>query len=108
MLIRGALFCGVMSPVMSPKQKKNACIISKYRRFRNFRCDLVCSHTPRRSFATNLYLRGEPVRTIMDITGHSTVAQFMQYIKITKEESSMKLAKSAFFKKPTDKKHPSR
>jgi hypothetical protein len=32
----------------------------------------------------------------------------MQYIKITKEESSMKLAKSAFFKKPTDKKHPSR
>ena len=39
----------------------------------------------------------------MDITGHSTVAQFMQYIKITREESSMKLAKSAFFKKPTEK-----
>lgn len=70
----------------------------------SLKCDLVSSHTPRRSFATNLYLRGEPVRTIMDITGHSTVAQFMQYIKITREESSMKLAKSAFFKKPTEKK----
>lgn len=70
----------------------------------SMKCDLVSSHTPRRSFATNLYLRGEPVRTIMDITGHSTVSQFMQYIKITKEESSMKLAKSAFFKKPVEKK----
>lgn len=61
--------------------------------------ELVTSHTARRSFATNLYLRGENPKTIMNITGHSTIRTFYKYIKVTSEESSRKLAQSDFFKK---------
>ena len=55
----------------------------------------------RRSFATNLYLRGENPKVIMAVTGHKTTQMFYRYIKITAEESSRKLAKSEFFTKKT-------
>jgi integrase len=63
------------------------------------KCDLVTSHTARRSFATNLYLRGENPKVIMAVTGHTTVEMFFRYIKITAEESSKRLSKNVFFKK---------
>jgi site-specific recombinase XerD len=44
---------------------------------------LVATHTARRSFATNMYLMGVPIPSIMAITGHKTEKQFMEYIKIT-------------------------
>lgn len=52
--------------------------IEKYKR--------ITTHTARRSFASNLYLRGTPVLTIMKITGHKTEKSFHQYIKINSEE----------------------
>ncbi len=60
---------------------------------------LVTSHTARRSFATNLYLRGENPKAIMNITGHTTVKTFFKYIKVTSEEGSRKMAENPFFKK---------
>jgi integrase len=45
------------------------------------KCDLVTSHTARRSLATNLYLQGVPVRYIMSITGHKTEATCYYYVK---------------------------
>ncbi len=33
---------------------------------------LITTHTARRSFATNQYLSGAPILTIMAITGHKT------------------------------------
>lgn len=37
---------------------------------------LISTHTARRSFATNEYLAGTPVVTIMAITGHKTEKAF--------------------------------
>jgi integrase len=47
---------------------------------------LVKTHTARRSFATNLYLRGVPSITIMAVTGHKTEKSFLKYIKVTPTE----------------------
>lgn len=52
---------------------------------------LVCSHTARRSFATNLYKSGFPSISIMNITGHKTEESFLKYIKVTPDEHAKKL-----------------
>lgn len=48
--------------------------------------EVLCSHTARRSFATNEYLAGTPSLTIMAITGHKTEKSFLRYIKLTPNE----------------------
>lgn len=50
--------------------------------------DLITTHTARRSFASNLYIKGFPAQQIMKITGHKTERAFMKYIKITPKESA--------------------
>lgn len=50
------------------------------------------NHTARRSFATNMYLRKLPTITIMAITGHTTEANFMKYIKVSQSEHARMLA----------------
>lgn len=50
---------------------------------------LVSSHTGRRSFCTNQYLRKVPVNLIMNISGHKTEKSFLKYIKADKEEHAM-------------------
>lgn len=55
--------------------------------------DLITTHTARRSFATNLYLKGFPTISIMKITGHRTEKAFMKYLKITQEQNAELLAK---------------
>ncbi|WP_304016478.1 tyrosine-type recombinase/integrase [Nonlabens dokdonensis] len=52
--------------------------------------ELISSHTCRRSFATNLYGK-LPNMTIMAITGHKTEAQFLKYLKTSKQEHADKL-----------------
>ncbi len=52
---------------------------------------LVSTHTGRRSFATNEYLRGTPIFDIMAITGHRKVQTFMKYIRITQQEKANRL-----------------
>jgi integrase len=49
-------------------------------------CDLISSHTARRSFASNAYNRGVPAISIMQITGHRTEKAFLKYIKLTARE----------------------
>ncbi len=48
--------------------------------------ELVTTHTARRSFASNLYLKGAPARTTMAITGHRTEQAFLAYIRLEPEE----------------------
>jgi integrase len=48
--------------------------------------ELVSTHTARRSFATNSYLRGIPAQTIMRITGHKSIAVFEKYIKLNADQ----------------------
>lgn len=61
------------------------------------KCDLVKTHTARRSGATNMYLAGIPSIAIMKITGHKTEKEFMKYIKISEEETALKLISHPYF-----------
>lgn len=66
------------------KENRGGQILShKYKKYQ-----LIKFHTARRSFATNLYLKGAPTIQIMKLTGHTTEANFLKYIKITKEENA--------------------
>ena len=57
------------------------------------RSELVSTHTARMSFATNNYLAGVPVLSIMAITGHRTERSFLKYIKVTASEHAKIMAK---------------
>jgi site-specific recombinase XerD len=59
--------------------------------------ELVTTHTGRRSLATNLHLAGVPAKSAMLVTGHTTVDQYMEYIKITSEQNAKILSKSDFY-----------
>jgi len=52
----------------------------------------ISSHTGRRSFCTNLYLKGVPTQYIMAASGHHSVAAFKLYIKADKLEKAKGLA----------------
>lgn len=56
--------------------------------------NFMMNHTARRAFATNMYLRGVPSISIMAITGHTTEANFMKYIKISQSEHAAIVAKA--------------
>jgi site-specific recombinase XerD len=57
---------------------------------------LISTHTARRSFATNEYLRavreGRSYRPIMEILGHKKESTFFGYIKVSAEENAMLFA----------------
>ncbi len=57
----------------------------------------IRTHTARRSFATNAYLTGIPMRDIMQVTGHRTTESFLKYIRVTKLETAEKLKDHPFF-----------
>ncbi len=56
-----------------------------------YKYELVKSHTARRSFATNEYLRGTDPLFIRAVTGHKTEKDFFNYIQVkqTQKASSM-------------------
>ena len=43
--------------------------------------DMVSSHTARRSFATNFYEDGVPIKQLMAVTGHTTESSFKNYVR---------------------------
>ena len=51
----------------------------------------ITSHTARRSFCTNEFLAGTPVKLIMKISGHKKETRFYKYIRITAEEAAQKM-----------------
>lgn len=51
----------------------------------------ITTHTARRSFCTNEFLAGSPVKLIMKISGHKTEKDFYKYIRITPEEAGQKM-----------------
>ncbi|MFV0506212.1 MAG: phage integrase SAM-like domain-containing protein [Bacteroidales bacterium] len=58
---------------------------------------LICTHTARRSFATNAYKAGVPTLAIMKITGHTKESTFLKYIKVSAEENADMLKNHPFF-----------
>lgn len=59
--------------------------------------NLIGTHTARRSFATNMYLKGMPVYDIMLFTGHTTEKEFYKYIRIKDEERASHVVKAGYF-----------
>jgi integrase len=53
--------------------------------------ELVCTHTARRSFATNNYNNGISANILMKITGHKTEKSFYKYIRVTPKENAQRL-----------------
>lgn len=49
--------------------------------------ELVSSHIGRRTYITNAYLRGVDPVSIMKVSGHKSLEQLEQYIKMTSEDS---------------------
>lgn len=68
--------CGLDPKRLNPKRG---------RRF----CDMLLSHTARRSFATNAYKAGVPLASILAITGHSSEAQLRRYLKLDAQEKAV-------------------
>ena len=56
--------------------------------------NFIMNHTARRTFATNMYLKNVPSISIMAITGHTTEANFLKYIKISQKEHAEIVAKA--------------
>ena len=58
-------------------------------------CDMITSHTARRSFATNAYAAGVPLASIMAVTGHSREEKLRVYLKLQAEDKAI-IASKAF------------
>lgn len=50
--------------------------------------EFVTTHTARRSFATNMFIKGVPAIVIMGITGHKSEKEFLKYIKVSEEQKA--------------------
>ncbi len=64
------------------------------------KCNLIKTHTARRSGATNMYKQKIPTVDIMKITGHTLESNFFKYIKVTKEETAERIATEFRINKP--------
>ncbi|MBK8554981.1 MAG: site-specific integrase [Lewinellaceae bacterium] len=60
--------------------------------------ELMTSHTARRSFASNAYKAGVPVRYVMTVTGHKTEKEFYKYVRIRPDEHALLVSDNPFFK----------
>lgn len=87
-----ARMAGITQMVEGTKLVEHRAVVGFYPK-----CDIITTHTARRSAATNMYKAGIPSISIMRITGHTTEKAFMKYIKITAEENAELMAKNKFF-----------
>lgn len=55
--------------------------------------ECITSHTARRSFATNMHLKGFSSLEIMKVTGHKTEKSFLRYIKVSNEDNAKRMSK---------------
>lgn len=69
----------------------------KIERWRPF-YELMGTHTMRRSYATNAYLAGLDLRSIMKVTGHKTERAFMRYIRLSSEQDARHAQKHPFYR----------
>jgi integrase len=53
--------------------------------------EMISSHTCRRSFCTNIYLSGFPAEELMRISGHTSPAAFLRYIKVDNQQAAKRL-----------------
>lgn len=78
-------------------------LITRFRNGKRFdqtfpKYELMTSHTARRSFASNAYKAGVPVKYIMTVTGHTTEREFYKYVRIRPDEHALLVSDNPFFK----------
>lgn len=61
------------------------------------KCELIKTHTARRTGCTLMYLAGIPSIDIMKISGHKTEREFLKYIKVGKQETALRMAVHPYF-----------
>ena len=71
---------GQMMPGMNQKFIKRTTRANEKQVKQHERWSLLSSHTARRSFCSNLYLRGVDLEVIMSLSGHTTEKSFRAYI----------------------------
>lgn len=59
--------------------------------------ELISCHTGRRAACTNMYKAGIALKDIRAISGHSSDKQLLEYIKVSIEETALKLAGHPYF-----------
>ncbi len=79
---------GINDNVMAEVKKGSLTVIAPVPKYK-----LITSHTARRSFATNLYRRGIPSTQLMLLTGHKTEDAFLRYIRVSKIDNALDVAK---------------
>lgn len=87
-----ARLAGITQPVEATKFVNHRAVVDWWPK-----CDVITTHTARRSAATNMYKAGIPTISIMRITGHTTEKSFMKYIKISAEENAELMARNKYF-----------
>jgi integrase len=83
---------GLIETILKYKSKGN-----KTSKEIKYKYELVCTHTARRSFATNCYKANIPAKQIMLITGHTTESEFFKYIQINETENAELLLNNEYF-----------
>lgn len=59
--------------------------------------ELLTTHSGRRSFCTNAFLKGIPMISIMKMSGHKTEKAFLKYIRMSSLDNAMNLISHSFF-----------
>ncbi len=77
---------GISEEIIITQKRGSERVESTYKKF-----DLIASHTCRRSFCTNEYLKGTPSLFIMKISGHRTERNFLKYIKVDEQVAAQKM-----------------
>ncbi len=87
-----ALWCGITQELRWTGRKYGKKFEKKASKY-----ELLTCHSGRRTACTLMYLSGIPVIDIMKISGHRTEKEFMKYIRITPEETALRLSDHPYF-----------
>lgn len=81
----------INQPIIKIKEVGNQKTEEKF-----FKYECISSHTCRRSFCTNQFLKGMPSLLIRKISGHTDEKSFLQYIKVDEELAAQKMLEMWF------------
>jgi len=83
---------GITETINTEKTKGGFKVKEKFEK-----CQLIRTHTARRTGCTLMYLAGIASLDIMKISGHRTEREFLKYIKVTKEQTAANLSLHPYF-----------
>jgi len=84
--------CGLDELMHFEKTVNDKTVMISKRKYKRIHC-----HTARRTFATTGYNAGMELLNLMQMTGHSTERELLNYIKVTPEDHAKRSAKHEFF-----------